>query len=125
MCAKIFHAHKHRLETLEELEEKRTIYAPVVQKIFAEQSKIGVKFLGTLADKFNVDEKAEKAVENLFGNFLQTVLVESAEDARKTIEFLNKNNVGRISVLVQSSKSEVQSPKSKVKVQNPKTKDKI
>ena len=95
-----FSRQKHRLETLRELEEKRTIYAPVVQKIFAEQSKIGVRFLGTLADKFEADEKAEKAVENLFGNYLQTILVESAEDARKTIRFLNENKLGRISILV-------------------------
>lgn len=91
---------KHRFETLRELEEKRTIYAPAVQKLFAEQSKIGVKFLGTLADKFQVEEKAERAIENLFGNFLQTVLVVSAEDARKTAAFLNANKIGRIAVLV-------------------------
>jgi len=101
-----FSRQKHRLETLQELKEKRTIYAPVVQKLFAEQTKIGVKFLGTLADKFNVDEQAEKAVENLFGNFLQTVLVESAEDARKTIAYLNENNLGRISILIFNAKTQ-------------------
>ncbi|MEP7039190.1 MAG: chromosome segregation protein SMC, partial [Acidobacteriota bacterium] len=101
-----FSRAKHRLETLQELEEKRTIYAPTVQKLFAEQKKIGVNFLGTLADKLNVDEKAEKAVENLFGNFLQTVLVKSAEDARKTIAYLNENNVGRIAVLVFDAKTQ-------------------
>ncbi len=100
-----FSRTKHRLETLQELEEKRTIYAPTVQKLFAEQKKIGVNFLGTLADKLNVDEKAEKAVENLFGNFLQTVLVETEEDARKTIDYLNNNNVGRIAILVFKAKT--------------------
>jgi chromosome segregation protein len=101
-----FSRAKHRLETLRELEEKRAIYAPSIQKLFAEQSKIGVKFSGILADKFNVEEKAEKAVENLFGAFLQTVLVETEEDARKTIEYLNKNNVGRISILVFNAKTQ-------------------
>ena len=57
-----------------------------MQKLFAEQSKIGVKFAGTLADRFSVDEKAEKAVENLFGPFLQTVLVETEADARRTVD---------------------------------------
>ena len=101
-----FSRTKHRLETLQELEEKRTIYAPTVQKLFAEQKKIGVNFLGTLADSLNVDEKAEKAVENLFGNFLQTVLVETEEDARKTIDYLNENNVGRIAILVFNAKTQ-------------------
>ncbi len=94
-----FSRNKHRLETLQELEDKRTIYAPTVQKLFAEQSKIGVKFLGTLADKFNVAEKAEKAVENLFGNFLQAVLVATIDDARKTIDYLDKS-IGRIAIIV-------------------------
>jgi chromosome segregation protein len=107
-----FSRKKNRLETLQELDEKRAVYAPSVQKLFAEQSKIGVKFIGTLADKFNVEEHAERAVENLFGAFLQTVLVESERDAQKTVEYLKKSNLGRIAVLVQSPKSKVQSPKS-------------
>ncbi len=107
-----FSRTKHRLETLRELEEKRTIYAPSVQKIFAAQDKIGVKFSGTLADKFRVEEKAERAIESLFANFLQTVLVENETDAQKTVEFLSKNNVGRIAVLV-IPKSIIQSSKSK------------
>ncbi len=112
-----FSRKKNRLETLQELEERKTIYAPTVQKLFAEQKRVGVKFLGTLADKLTVDERAEKAVENLFGNYLQTVLVESEADARKTIQYLNENNLGRISVLVQTSKS---APKtSKAKTKNP------
>ncbi|MGI8493813.1 MAG: chromosome segregation protein SMC, partial [Pyrinomonadaceae bacterium] len=90
----------NRLETLQELEEKRAIYAPAVQKIFAEQKKIGVEFNGTLADKLNVEAEAEKAVENVFGEFLQTVLVETEADALKTIDYLNTHNLGRISVLV-------------------------
>jgi len=110
-----FSKKRNRLETLRELEERKTIYAPTLQKLFAEQKRIGVKFLGTLADKLNVEERAEKAVENLFGNYLQTVLVESEDDARKTIRFLNENNLGRISVLVQSPKPEARSPKSEAK----------
>ena len=100
-----FSRTKHRLETLQELEEKRAVYAPSVQKLFAEEKKIGVKFQGTLADKLNADEKAETAIENLFGWYLQSVLVENEKDARKTIEFLNENNLGRIPILVQTSES--------------------
>ena len=107
-----FSRKKNRLETLQELDEKRAVYAPSVQKLFAEQSKIGVNFLGTLADKFTVEERAERAVENLFGVFLQTVLVETQEDARKTVEYLKKSNLGRIAVLViPSSGFQVPSPK--------------
>jgi len=37
---------------------------------------------------------------------LQTVLVESAEDARKTIAYLNENNLGRIAILVFNAKTQ-------------------
>ncbi|MBS1795406.1 MAG: chromosome segregation protein SMC [Acidobacteria bacterium] len=97
---------KNRFDTLHELDEKRAVYAPAVQKLFAEQAKIGVKFAGTLADRFNVDEKAEKAIENLFGPFLQTVLVDSETDAQKTVEYLKKSNLGRIAVLVFNAKAQ-------------------
>ena len=96
----IYSRQKHRLETLKELEEKRAIYAPSVQKLFAEKAKIGVDFLGTLADEFQVNIKAERAIENLFGTFLQTVLVKSEHDAKKAARYLNSHNLGRIPVLV-------------------------
>ncbi len=110
-----FSRTKHRLETLRELDEKRAVYAPNVQKIFADQSKIGVKLLGTLADKLTVEQSVEKAVENIFGTYLQTILVGTEIEARKIAKFVNENNVGRIAVLVvNGSKSKVQSPKSPV-----------
>ncbi len=101
-----FSAKKHRLETLRELDEKRAVFAPSVQKLFAEQKRIGVKFNGTLADHFTVEEKAEKAVENLFGAYLQAVIVETEKDALKTIEFLNQNKFGRVAILVFNAKAQ-------------------
>ena len=110
-----FSRTKHRLETLKELDEKRAVYAPNVQKIFSEQNKIGVKLVGTLADKFTVEETVEKAVENLFGTFLQTILVETEEEARKIAKYVSENNVGRISVLVVSPSSLANSKKQRTK----------
>lgn len=91
---------RHRLETLQELEEKRAVYAPQVQKLFAEQSKTGVSLTGVIADFISVERKAEKAVEALFGTFLQTVIVESAADAAKVASWLSDGNAGRIGVVV-------------------------
>ncbi len=91
---------KHRLETLHELEEKRAVYFPQVQKLFAEHKNIGAKPLGVLADFLDVDENAETAVEMLFGPYLQTVLVESEADAKKIAEWVSLNKVGRVSTLV-------------------------
>jgi chromosome segregation protein len=90
-----------------------------VQKLFEEQSKIGVEFLGTLADKLKVEEQAERAIESVFGVFLETILVKTETDARKTIAYVTEKNLGRIGVLVQSSKFKVQSLKSQSKDQKP------
>ena len=120
-----FERKRNRLETLRELEERKTIYAPTVQKLFAEQTRIGVQFTGTLADRLTVDERAEKAVENLFGSYLQAILVESETDARKTIKFLNENNLGRIAILVHSQEFKVQDSKRAVQKLEPQSKDAI
>jgi chromosome segregation protein len=95
-----FSRKSNRLETLKELEEKRAVYAPQVQKLFAAQKEIGVKLSGVLADRLKVERSAEKAVENLFGPFLQTILVESQEDAAKLADWLRSHDVGRTAILV-------------------------
>lgn len=107
-------AKKHRLSTLRELEEKRAVYAPQVQKIFAEQEKIGVKLLGVLADKLNVEKEAETAVETLFGNYLEAVLVESLADARLVSEWMKKNDAARTAIIVAPKSETVTESKSSV-----------
>ena len=115
--------NKHRLESLKEIESKGTIYSSAVQRIFAEQEKIGVKVLGTLADRLNVSTEHERAVESIFGNFLQTILVDSEKEASAIIEYLNKNHLGRVSILcIQQNGRDERIEK---KHENPKDKTKI
>ncbi|MBC7900426.1 MAG: chromosome segregation protein SMC [Saprospiraceae bacterium] len=109
-----FSRTKNRLETLQELEEKRAVYAPQIQKLFAAQDSISIKLKGVLADFLKVDERAEKAVESLFGPFLQTVLVESAADSTKVSKWVRANEIGRIVSLAASDSSlRLSSPKEK------------
>ncbi len=89
----------NRRDTLLELDEKRAVYAPQIQKLFAEQENIGVRLSGVLADFLSADERAEVAIESLFGQRLQTVLVESIEDAKKVSAWLENNAIGRIAIL--------------------------
>ncbi|MCZ2390592.1 MAG: chromosome segregation protein SMC [Acidobacteria bacterium] len=100
-----FAAKKHRLETLSELEEKRAVYAPQVQKLFAASDEIGVRFKGVLADHLKVAEKAEKAVEALFGSFLESIVVSSLADAKRVSAWLRENNVGRTALLIDSEET--------------------
>ncbi|HSI89430.1 MAG TPA: AAA family ATPase, partial [Pyrinomonadaceae bacterium] len=91
--------NRNRLETLRELEEKRAVYTPQIQKIFAGRENIGVRPLGVLADFLNVDERAERAVESAFGQHLQAVVVKDLAEARKLSTWLSANKIGRVSVL--------------------------
>jgi chromosome segregation protein len=91
---------KHRLETLRELEQKRAVYFPQVQGIFADRESHGVELLGVLADFISVDESAEHALEMLLGPYLQTILVRTAADADCLIRWANESRAGRISILV-------------------------
>ena len=110
----------NRLETLQEIETGKAIYAPTIQILFKAQKQIGVKLSETLADKLNVEKQAEKAVENIFGNYLQAILVDSEAAAQKLLEYLDENKLGRTAILVQNPESRVQSPK--CKTQSSKTK---
>ena len=93
-------AKKHRLSTLRELEDKRAVYTPQTQKLFAEEKNIGVKLAGVLADRLNVAREAETAVEILFGSFLEAVVVESLEDAKRVSAWLKQNDIGRTAMII-------------------------
>lgn len=93
-------AKRHRLSTLLELEEKRAVYTPQVQKLFAEEKTIGVHLAGVLADRLNVTREAETAVETLFGNFLEAVVVESLDNAKRLSAWLKDNDIGRTAMIV-------------------------
>ena len=95
-----YSAKKHRHSTLLELEEKRAVYTPQVQKLFAEEKSIGVRLVGVLADRLNVAREAETAVETLFGHFLEAVVVESVEDAKRLSDWLKTSDIGRTAMIV-------------------------
>jgi chromosome segregation protein len=89
----------NRRDTLQELDENRAVYAPQIQKLFAQQAEIGVRLRGVLADFLIVDERYETAIESLFGQRLQTVIVESLDDAKILASWLERNAIGRIAIL--------------------------
>ena len=94
---------RNRRDTLLELDENRAVYAPQIQKLFVAQDQIGVRLLGVLADFLSVDERFETAVESLFGQRLQTVIVGSVEDAKAVASWLERNAIGRIAILAAPS----------------------
>lgn len=93
-------AKKHRFATLLELEERRAVYTPQVQKIFAAEQEIGIRLGGVLADRLNVAREAETAVETLLGPYLEAVVVDTLDDAKALSTWLADNSIGRSPIIV-------------------------
>ncbi|HXM36057.1 MAG TPA: AAA family ATPase, partial [Pyrinomonadaceae bacterium] len=92
---------RHRLESLNELDQRRAYYSSAVQFILAQnETSRDFHFIGTLADVLNVDAKWERAVEGVFGSSLQTIVVPTPEDGVRAARWLRENNAGRASFLV-------------------------
>lgn len=54
---------------------------------------------GVLANLISVDKKYETAIEMCLGASLQNIVTENEQDAKKLVEYLRKNNLGRASFL--------------------------
>src|SRR5882724_11149028 len=92
---------KHRLESLKELDDRRSYYSSAVQLMFSQDSAPrDFHFIGTLADALNVEAKWERAVEGVFGSSLQSIVVPTPDDAARAAQWLRENNGGRASFLV-------------------------
>ncbi|HZH32597.1 MAG TPA: chromosome segregation protein SMC [Pyrinomonadaceae bacterium] len=99
---------RNRLDTLAELDEKRSLYSQAVQRIFSAEhadeaeSDPAKDFhtIGTLADMLQVAPQWEHAVESIFGSYLQTVIVPTPDDAFRAAAWLEANNAGRATFLV-------------------------
>ncbi|MGI9106955.1 MAG: hypothetical protein ACR2G4_11985, partial [Pyrinomonadaceae bacterium] len=99
---------RNRLDTLAELDEKRSLYSQAVQRIFSAEhadeaeSDPAKDFhtIGTLADMLQVAPQWERAVESIFGTYLQTVIVPTPDDAFRAAAWLEANNAGRATFLV-------------------------
>lgn len=53
---------------------------------------------GILADLIDVEDKNTKAIEASIGEDIQTIIVESKDEAKKIIDYMNKNDLGRIRI---------------------------
>jgi chromosome segregation protein len=95
---------RHRLDTLEELDSERSLYSRAVQRIFSAEGEEGAPkefhSIGTLADVLRVEPQWERAVESVFGSYLQAVIVPTPDDALRASAWLQANGAGRATFLV-------------------------
>ena len=95
-----------RLKFLIETEKEKEGYTRSVKALLLdcekdEKLKKGVS--GVLANLITVDKKYETAIEMCLGLALQNIVTDTEEDAKKLVEHLRKNKLGRASFLPVSS----------------------
>lgn len=95
-----------RLKFLIETEKEKEGYIKSVKSLLQDCENVkdlGKGMHGVLANIIEVPDDLETAVEMCLGASLQNIVTETEEDAKKLVEHLRKNNLGRASFLPISS----------------------
>ena len=91
-----------KLKFLIETEKEKEGYIKSVKSLLKDCENIkelGKGMHGVLANIIEVPEKYQTAIEMCLGASLQNIVTETEEDAKKLVEHLRKNNLGRASFL--------------------------
>jgi len=95
-----------RLRFLVETEKEKEGYIKSVKSLLQDcenVKELGKGMHGVLANIIEVPDELETAIEMCLGASLQNIVTETEEDAKKLVEHLRKNNLGRASFLPISS----------------------
>ncbi len=95
-----------RARTLREMEQNLEGYNRSVRQVLQacrESQEFGKGIHGALAQLIKVDRKYEAAIEMTLGSALQNIVTQSEEAAKKAIEYLKANKLGRATFLPISS----------------------
>ena len=95
-----------RLKFLIETEKEKEGYIKSVKSLLQDcenVKELGKGMHGVLANVIEVPDDLETAIEMCLGASLQNIVTETEEDAKKLVEHLRKNNLGRASFLPISS----------------------
>ena len=91
---------------LVDMEKEKEGYQRSVKALLLECDKngsLGKGMHGVLANLISVPEEYQTAIEMVLGGALQNIVTDTEEDAKKLIDYLRKNNLGRASFLPISS----------------------
>lgn len=95
-----------RLKMLQDMEKNLEGYNRSVKGVLhscTQSPELAKGIHGAFAQLIKVDEKYETAIEMTLGSALQNIVTTSEEDAKKAIEFLKRNKLGRATFLPISS----------------------
>ncbi len=89
---------KSKLEALTNLTERYEGYGGSVKKVM-EQKDSHKGIIGVVADIIKVEEKYETAIETALGGNIQNIVTDDENTAKKMINFLKSNKLGRATFL--------------------------
>ena len=89
-----------KLLMLKELQKNMEGYSGAVKSVLKESRHQTLRGIhGALADLIKTESKYSLAVETALGNALQNVVTDTENDAKRAINFLKKNKLGRVTFL--------------------------
>ncbi|MCH5344409.1 MAG: chromosome segregation protein SMC [Acetatifactor sp.] len=94
----LFHQEKTKLEALSNLTERYEGYGGSVKKVM-EQKDREKGIIGVVADIIKVDKKYEIAIETALGGNIQNIVTNDEDTAKKMIQYLKTNRLGRATFL--------------------------
>lgn len=89
---------KSKKESLRNLTERYEGYGNSIKRVM-EQKANNPKIVGVVADIINVDKKYETAIETALGGSIQNIVTEDDVTAKRMIEYLKQNKLGRATFL--------------------------
>ena len=93
-----YHMERSKLEALTNLTERYEGYGGSVKKVM-EQKEKNKGIIGVVADIIKVDKKYETAIETALGGNIQNIVTDNEDTAKKMIQYLKDNKLGRATFL--------------------------
>ena len=93
-----YHREASRLESLKNLTERYDGYGNSIRKVM-EQKKEGSGILGVVADLLKVEKNYEIAIETALGGSIQNIVTDHDQTAKRMIQYLKNNRLGRATFL--------------------------
>lgn len=91
-----YHSVNSRLESLKNIAERYEGYGNSIRRVMEKKDK---SVNGVVADIIKVDKKYETAIETALGGNIQNIVTEDEATAKRMIEFLKENRIGRATFL--------------------------
>ena len=93
-----YHMERSKLETLTNLTERYEGYGGSVKKVM-EQKEKEKGIIGVVADIIKVEKKYETAIETALGGNIQNIVTDNEDTAKRMIQYLKDNKLGRATFL--------------------------